>query len=48
MLNVVAERCTTNTFNWKDVLHVSVGHSSLALSSNFVVLDTEFCETKNY
>ena len=49
MLTVVAERCTTNTFDWKGVLHFSVGLRSLVLTSNFVVIDTEFCETKkNY
>jgi len=48
MLSVVAERCTTKTSDWEDLLHVSVGLSSLVLTSNFVVLDTEFCETKNY
>ena len=45
MLSLVAERSTTNSFDWKAVLHVPVGLSSLVL--NFVVLDTEFCETKN-
>ena len=44
MLSLVAEPSTTNTFDWKNVLHVSVGLGSLIL--NFVVLDTRLSETK--
>jgi hypothetical protein len=31
---------------WKDELHVALDFSSLLL--NFIVLDMEFCEIKNY
>jgi hypothetical protein len=32
MLSFAAERCTTNTFDWKDVLHVPVGLSFKKIS----------------